>query len=136
MTIKDTAFAFFDACETGKGWAECAQYCAPDAGFSAQSDAIKDITTTADYCEWMAGMFGPLPDAHYELTAFAVDEERQIVLGAAIFHGTNTGEGPVPPTGKKVAANYLYIMRFEGDKLVHLTKIWNDTWSMRELGWA
>jgi len=25
--ITETAAAFFDACETGKGWAQCAQYC-------------------------------------------------------------------------------------------------------------
>ena len=32
-SITDTARAFFDACETGKGWAECRAHCRPDAGF-------------------------------------------------------------------------------------------------------
>jgi hypothetical protein len=35
-SITDTARAFFDACETGKGWAECHAHCRPDAGFSAR----------------------------------------------------------------------------------------------------
>ncbi|MEM1020291.1 MAG: nuclear transport factor 2 family protein [Pseudomonadota bacterium] len=136
MTLKDTAFAFFHACETGKGWAECAQYCAPDAVFEAQSDALADIKTAEGYCAWMAGMFGPMPDASYALTGFAVDEDRQTVLASAVFHGTNTGEGPVPPTGQKTASDYAYVMRFSDNKLVHMTKVWNDGWALRELGWA
>ena len=32
-TITETAMAFFEACETGKGWEGCSPYCQPDAGF-------------------------------------------------------------------------------------------------------
>ncbi len=28
-SITETARAFFDACETGKGWAVCSAYCQP-----------------------------------------------------------------------------------------------------------
>lgn len=137
MTLKTNAFAFFDACETGKGWAACAPYCLPGATFSAQSGALADTKTTQDYCEWMAGMFGPMPDARYELTGFAVDEERQTVIASAVFHGTHTGEGgPIAPTGKATASDYAYSMRFEGGKLAHMTKIWNDGWALAQLGWA
>ena len=41
-TITSVAEAFFEACETGGGWAACERYCAPDAGFSAQADALAD----------------------------------------------------------------------------------------------
>ena len=45
----------------------------------------------------------------------------------AVFSGTHTGEGgPVPPTGKSVAADYVYVMQFDGDRIRHMTKIWND----------
>jgi len=27
-------------------------------------------------------------------------------------------------------------MEFDGDKIRHMTKIWNAPWSMKELGWA
>jgi hypothetical protein len=54
-----------------------------------------------------------------------------------IFRGTHTGEGgPVPPTGKGVEADYVYVLDFEGDKISHMTKIWNDGISMQQLGWA
>ncbi|ABK74011.1 hypothetical protein LI99_07910 [Mycolicibacterium smegmatis] len=33
---------FFEACETGKGWARCRQYCHSDATFTAQADALAD----------------------------------------------------------------------------------------------
>jgi hypothetical protein len=54
-----------------------------------------------------------------------------------VFKGTQTGPGPVdPPTGKSVAADYVYAMEFDGDRIRHMTKIWNDVQSLRELGWA
>lgn len=38
-------------------------------------------------------------------------------------------------SGKAVEAEYVYIMRFEGDKVSHMTKVWNDGFSFRQLGW-
>ena len=58
------------------------------------------------------------------------------VSAFAIFRGTNTGEGgPVPPTGNSVAAEYVYVMDFDGDRIRHMTKIWNDVISLQQLGW-
>lgn len=128
---------FFDACETGKGWDVCKAYCTDTATFSAQSDAIADIDTLEGYVEWMKGLLTPVPDGHYELKAFAMDEERDTALGFAVFHGTQTGPGgPVDPTGKSVAADYVYAMKFDGDKISHMTKVWHDGISLRQLGWA
>lgn len=51
---------------------------------------------------------------------FATDEKQRNVAAYAVFHGTHSGEGgPVPPTNKKVATDYVYVMQFEGDKIVH-----------------
>ena len=137
MSNLENANTFFDACETGKGWAACAQYCAADAGFSCQADALADITTLADYCEWMKGLLTPIPDGHYVLTCFAEDAARGTVVAAAEFHGTQTGEGgPVAPTGQKVVSDYAYVIQFEGDRIQHMTKIWNDVHALRGLGWA
>lgn len=136
-TITDTARAFFEACETGKGWHECRRWCRDGATFSCQADALADVVTLQGYCDWMKGMLGPLPDGRYELTAFATDPERQRVVAAAVFHGTHTGDGgPVPPTGRSAAADYVYVMDFDGDRIRHMTKIWNDTQTLRQLGWA
>ena len=137
MTMSETAKSFFDACETGKGWDGCKDYCHADATFTAQSEPLADIGTLAEYADWMKGLLTPLPDGHYELKGFATDSERGVVLASAVFKGTQTGEGgPIPPTGNTIAADYVYVMDFDGDKIRHMTKIWNDGHSLKQLGWA
>jgi len=136
-TNLESAKQFFEACETGKGWEGCKTFCHPDATFSSQTTALSDISTLQDYCEWMKNLFTPIPDGHYELKFFAADEARNSVAAFAVFHGTQTGPGgPVPPTGKTVSADYVYHMAFEGDRIKHMTKIWNDTISLQQLGWG
>ena len=137
MTIKDTALAFFDACETGAGWEVCQDWCLADASFGCQADALAETKTLADYCAWMKGLLTPVPDGRYVLTGFAADPDRNTVLATAEFHGSQTGEGgPVAPTGKSVTSDYAYVIQFEGDKIAHMTKIWNDVQALRGLGWA
>ncbi|MGI9627404.1 MAG: ester cyclase [Longimicrobiales bacterium] len=134
--MSERAAQFFDACETGKGWDGCQEFCHPEATFSAQAGALADVGTVESYAEWMKGLFGPVPDGKYELRSFAVDESRGNVSAYAVFSGTHTGEGgPVPPTGNRVAADYVYVMDFDGDRIRHLTKIWNDTTTLQQLGW-
>ena len=134
--IREKAFNFFDACETGKGWDACKEYCHPDATFSAQAGSLAEVKTLEGYTEWMKGIFTPMPDGRYELLSFSVDGERNKVSVFGVFHGTHTGEGgPVPPTGKSVAADYVYVMEFDGDKIRHMTKIWNDVHSFQQAGW-
>jgi len=137
MSQLETAKAFFDACETGKGWEACNDWCTDDASFSCQADALADTTLLSDYCDWMKGLLTPLPDGRYVLKSFAFDEDRNSAVAAAEFHGTQTGEGgPVAPTGKAVVSDYAYMMAFDGDKISHMTKIWNDAQALRALGWA
>jgi predicted ester cyclase len=135
--MKQAALSFFEACEGGKGWQQCSQYCHPDATFSAQAHALEGVTTLQGYTNWMRDLYSVMPDAHYEIKSFAVDEERNNVAGFGVFMGTHTGEGgPVPPTGKQVSAEYVYVMDFEGGRIRHMTKIWNDAISMQQLGWG
>jgi predicted ester cyclase len=85
----------------------------------------------------MKGLLTLMPDGRYEIKSFATDDDTKSVCAFAVFSGTHTGEGgPVPPTGKSTAADYVYVMDFDGDKIKHMTKIWNAPWSMKELGWA
>lgn len=66
----------------------------------------------------MKGLFAPVPDDRYELRSFAVDEGRNNVTAYGVFRGTHTGNGgPVPPTGKQVEADYVYVMQFDGDRI-------------------
>ena len=136
-TIRDTAEQFFEACETGKGWSGCRPYCHPDATFAAQTDALADVTTLEAYTEWMQGLMAILPDGTAEVRSFAVDESRNNVAAFGVFRGTHTGDGgPVPPTGQQVETDYVYVMDFDGDRIRHLTKIWNDGISLTQLGWT
>ena len=136
MTI-DAATAFFEACETGKGWAGCAPHCHPDAGFNCQADALAAVSTLADYAEWMKGLLAMIPDGAYRLTGFASDAARNTVVASAVFTGTHSGaDGPVPATGKRVESDYAYVIQLEDGLVRHMTKIWNADWAVRELGWA
>ena len=135
--ILEPARQFFEACETGQGWDVCKAFCNPDATFSSQTSALAEISTLEDYCEWMKNLLTPIPDGRYELKFFAADAEDRTVAAVAIFHGTQTGPGgPVPATGKTIAADYVYHMVFDGGRIRHMTKIWNDAISMQQLGWG
>lgn len=137
MSQEKTAREFFEACETGKGWDACQPFCHDAATFACQADALADVTTLAAYAEWMKGLLVPIPDGRYEMKGFASDEANNCVIGAAAFLGTHSAEGgPMPPTGKSVSSDYVYIMNFEGGKISSMTKVWNDVHALRELGWA
>ena len=136
-SITATAKDFFDACETGKGWEACKAYCTGDATFAAQAEPLADVKTLAQYADWMKGLFTPLPNGSYEVKSFATDAERNNVSAYAVFSGTNTGPGgPGAPTGKTTHSDYVYVMQFMGDKISHMTKIWNSGLALKELGWA
>lgn len=136
-SITDTARAFFDACDAGQGWEACRAYCTPDATFAAQAEPLTEIRTVQEYAEWMVGLMTLLPDGVATIKSFGTDHERNNVCAYGVFAGTHTGEGgPVPPTGKHVAADYVYAMDFDGGLISHVTKIWNAPWTLRELGWT
>ena len=135
--ILGPAKRFFEACETGKGWDTCKMFCDPNATFSSQTGALADISTLEGYTEWMKNLFTPIPDGHYELKFFSADEADQSVAAFAVFHGTQTGPGgPVEATGNSISADYVYHIVFDGGRIKHMTKIWNDTISLQQLGWA
>jgi ketosteroid isomerase-like protein len=136
QAISDTAHAFFDACETGQGWAACSAFCTADATFVAQAEPLSDVTTLQAYTEWMKGLLTVLTDGSYEVKSFATDDGRQNVSVYAVFTGTHLAGGPIPPTGKKTVTDYVYVMQFRGDKIAHMTKIWNAGLALKELGWA
>jgi len=129
---------FFDACETGKGWAACKAYCTPDATFASQAEPLAEITTLEAYTDWMGGLATTtMPGCSYELHFAGVDEERSTSLFFATFRGTHSGPGPCDPTGKSTTSHYLYSVHTNADgKIDTMTKVWNAPWAMRQLGWA
>lgn len=136
-SIKETAEGFFDACDTGQGWEGSSPFCHGGATFSCQAAALDGVDTVEAYSEWMKGLLTPLPDGQAEIRTLAVNEESQSVTTYAVFRGTHTGEGgPVPPTGKHLETEYVYVMQFDDGKIRDVTKVWNDGFSLNELGWA
>ncbi len=136
-TIASVAESFFAACEAGSGWEVCRAFCTPHATFSAQAEPLLDVKTLAQYTDWMKAMITVLPDGRYEVVSFATDTARSNVAVYGVFHGTHTGPGgPVPPTGRSISTDYVYVMQFEGDKIVHMTKIWNAGLALKDLGWS
>ncbi|HXV59065.1 MAG TPA: nuclear transport factor 2 family protein [Vicinamibacteria bacterium] len=136
-SITETAREFFEACESGEGWEACKKYCTADATFSAQAEPLADVKTLEQYTEWMKGLAAIMSNAGYDLKSFATDEKRNNVCAFAVFHATHTGEGgPVPPTGKSVDTDYVYVMDFEGGKIRHMTKIWHAGLALKALGWV
>ena len=137
MTISTSARDFFNAIEGGKGWEVCKQWCHAGASFSCQADMLGAVSSVEGYAAWLQGLFTPIPDMHPEIKSFAVDSESNSVTIFSVVHGTQTGEGgPVPATGNTVAAEYVYVLNFEGARIRHMTKIWNDGYTLKLLGWA
>ncbi len=135
-SITETAAAFFAACETGQGWEICGAYCTPNATFAAQAEPLAEITTLAQYADWMKGLLTVLTDGRYEVKSFATDAERNNVCAFGVFTGTHLAGGPCPPTGKATTTNYVYVMQFQDGKIVHMTKVWHSGLALKELGWA
>ena len=136
-TIKETALAFFEACETGKGWDACSPFCQSGATFQSQAEPRADITSLSGYVDWMQGLLVALPDGRYEIRSVGLDAENASVVIYAVFKGTHTGAaGPSPATGKAAESDYVYAISFTGDKISGMTKIWNAPWALRQLGWA
>lgn len=80
------------------------------------------------------GILKIMPDAKYELLHFSLDEKRHSVSASAIFRGTHTGEaGPmgIAPTLKSTSSHYTYVMVFEGMKIKHMVKIWNNNYAFQ-----
>ena len=36
---------------------------------------------------------------------------------------------------RRMVADYVYIIEFEGEGIRHMTKVWNNVVSLKQLGW-
>ena len=99
-SITEVAQQFFDACETGKGWQGCQQYCTANATFRSEAGPLAEMKTLVEYTNWMQAMFSLLPDASYQIKSFATDVERDSVcaFGETVHSGSPTSHGGSPAT--------------------------------------
>lgn len=138
MSAFDNARKFFEACEAPLGWAGCKDYAEDGATFTAQSEPLIDVTTVEAYADWLHGFgTGTAKGATYTLHASGFDEDARCAIFFATYHATHVGEGgPVPPTNKSCNSHYVYVLKMsDNDKVESMTKVWNASWAMRDLGW-
>ncbi len=138
MNAFENAQKFFLNCETAKGWKACEKYAVENAKFSAQSEPLAEVTKLKDYVDWMEGLGNiTMPGCSYDLHASAYDEANNTAIFFATFIGKHSGDGgPIPPTGKTTNTDYVYAIKMnKEDKVESMTKIWNSSWALRELGW-
>jgi len=136
-TIETTATSFHHACMTGKGWEACRQYCTPDATFAHEGEMFADIHTLEQYAAFLQSVSTPVPDFRHEVLSVGVDPRQQRVLIHYLIRGTHTGEGlPVPPTGKSFATSCFLALHFEGERIQHAAKVWNDHDMQKQAGWV
>jgi len=74
----------------------------------------------------MRDLLTVLSNVNYEIKSFGTDATRHNVAAFGVFTGTHFVDGVASPTGKKVVADYVYVMQFTNDKISHLTKIWHS----------
>ena len=138
MNSFKNAESFFHNCESGKGWEACKSYVSDNARFMAQSEPLIEVEDIKSYVEWMAGLATiTMPGCSYELHTSAFDEANKTAIFYATFKGTHSGEGgPIPPTNQTTNSHYVYVLKMnDEDKVESMTKIWNSSWALRELGW-
>ncbi len=138
MSAFETATTFFHACESLEGWEGCKGHVADGATFTAQCEPLVDIHTVEAYCEWMAGLGnGPLKGCVYEVHSSSYDEANRTAIFFATLTATHVGDGgPVAPTNKQTKADYVYALTMNDEgKVAKMCKVWNASWTLKELGW-
>ena len=85
----------------------------------------------------MKGLLTFMPDGRYVVKSFSTSYDRLSVWADGVCSAIHTGQGgPCPRMGKSLTSDYVKAMEFDGDKIRHMTKIWNAGWAMKELGCA
>ena len=86
----------------------------------------------------MAGLGnGPLKGCVYEIHGSAYDESNKTAVFVATLTATHVGDGgPIPPTNKQTSADYVYALTMNDEgKVAKMRKVWNASWTLKELGW-
>ena len=130
------------ACDSGGGWAACKDMCVPDATFSCQSDTMGKFKTIQEYTDFMAAFGQACPNPTWTTDASSWDGVTHTATFFCTYYCTHTvsvnGVGPSTPTQRSAVSNYCCMVKTDpdrGNRIVHITKVWNDIWMLKELGW-
>lgn len=131
------------ACDSGKGCEACQEQCVPKATVCCQNETLGGMATVQEYADFIA-MFGKAcPNATQTTHSVLWDGVNHMATFVCTYHCQHTesvaGVGPLVPTQKSAHSQYCYSIQTDPsrqNKIVHITKIWNDTWMLRDLGWT
>ena len=131
------------ACDSGKGWEACQDQCVPEATFCCQNETLGGMTTVQEYADFIALFGKACPNATWTTHTVLWDGVNHTATFVCTYHCQHTesvaGLGPLVPTQKTAHSQYCYSIQTDPsrqNKIVHITKIWNDTWMLRDLGWT
>ena len=87
--------------------------------------------------QFFAGWFGEFPDAHVEVHALHVAGD--VVVEEGTFTGTHDGvlhtpAGDIPPTGRRVTADYIQVSRFRDGKFTYAHLMYDQLGLLEQLG--
>ena len=116
-----TAGAFFEACDYGKGWSGCKSYCHYDASFETEAETLAEIDTLDTYCDWMVEALAMFDETvEIEVRSEAYDVKKDI----ALIYAEIRGNVIIGPELMFMKTDYVYAINFNGEKISHITKIW------------
>ena len=93
-----------------------------------------NTTTIKEYAEWAQASFEQFP----KMTSIAWKGGWDPVTMTAFVYAVWTGANTAGPgaTNRLATGNFVYMLHFNGrGKIDSFTKVWNDAWSARQLGW-
>lgn len=130
------------ACDGGLGWEECRKFCTEDATFSCQCDTLAGLQTLREYAEFFQLFCKACPGVTWTMHTIQWDRVAHTAVMNSTYHCTHSvsvpGLGPEIPTMKSIHTDYCYIVTTDPsrkNKVVHINKVWNDQWALRDLGW-
>jgi ketosteroid isomerase-like protein len=87
--------------------------------------------------EFFAGWFGVFPDAHVDVHSLHIAGDVAVEEGT--FTGTHDGvlhtpAGGIPPTGRRVTADYIQVLRFRDGKHVSFNLMYDRLLLLEQLG--
>jgi len=135
---KAKALAYGKAIDEGAGWNGMIRSLteSEDTPWEGQVCMINawNITTIKAYAEWVAESLEQFPRMMSIDWIVAWDPDSYNAMVYAVWTGANTA-GP-GATMRFATGSFVYKLHFNfNGKIDKFTKVWNDEWSARQLGW-
>ena len=109
------------------------QLLAPNVVRHCQATPGIQVRSLDDFKEFLRRDFEAFPDAHQELHILIAEDDKVAVY--LTYRGTQMGPmGPFPASGKTVEANFLGILRLEGDTIAEIWIEWDNLNILTQLG--